>query len=662
MKKLTRLILCLSSLFYAPLAGQAQAFVHPGIYNTKAELDFVKAKIAANEQPWKGAYDRIKASVNTNFTPQPIANIKGDGPKFHFLRDSDQAYNFALLWYFSGNQTYANKAIQIFNAWSIFKTSEKGLDTEWASSDLIPAAEIIEYSNAGWKAADITKFKTMVKTYLIPAINSNKSNSDNRRTTGIRTMLGISVFLDDRKAFDTWIDDWKYYTPIYVLDNGQSKETCRDQHHVVYGLEGVFQGAETAWIQGVDLYALEKTRLTKFLELFSGWARGTVPIPSNVCTSSTTTYNVHPGIAPCRSKGSQFKNPPCKIESNLTFDKVYFHYKNMGVSLPYTLAYNNFYREHWDRKCLQDYITSSITPTNIVGPTGYKYVTEEQGTVSISDVPHDIAYGQDGKYTYLENQTENVSCDNAAFGSDPFPGTKKYCFIKESKVPYSGSPIAIPGILEAEHYDFGGANVSYSDSDSENKGAEFSNFRVNDGVDIGTGTGGNGIGWTADGEWTEYSVDIESTGDYNLAFVVASKNGGGKLGLDLDGTPLLTDMAVPQTNDWDSYTSFSEKVSLNAGEHVIRFNVEKSGFNLDKIEMSKAVTTGLYDEISSLSVYPNPSTSGEFHLSAVSNWEVFTLQGVSVTSGQSDVIKLTGESKRVYLLKVNNHISKLVIQ
>jgi hypothetical protein len=359
----------------------ARTFVHPGIFITKPELDFVKAKIAANEQPWKGAYDRLKASVNVNYVPHPVANIVGETPKVNFLDDADQAYSFALLWYFSGDQTYANKAIQIINGWSIFRTSEKGLDTEWASSDLIPAAEIIEYSNAGWAATDITKFKTMVRTYLSPAINTNKANQDNRRTTGTRTNLAISVFMDDETAFNTWIADWKEYTPVYVLDNGHCKETCRDQHHVVYGLEGVFQGAETAWIQGVDLYSLEKTRLTKFLELFSGWARGTIPIPSDIC-SAPPAYDIHAGIAPCRSSGSQYHNPPCLTESNLTFEKAYFHYKNMGENLPYTLAYHNFYRQYWDRKCLQDYIPSlNYTPTtpptvSFTAPTGDITLTE----------------------------------------------------------------------------------------------------------------------------------------------------------------------------------------------------------------------------------------------------------------------------------------------
>src|SRR5690348_1162009 len=41
-----------ATLFRAP----STAFAHPGVYMNKAQLDFVKGKIAANEQPWAAGY------------------------------------------------------------------------------------------------------------------------------------------------------------------------------------------------------------------------------------------------------------------------------------------------------------------------------------------------------------------------------------------------------------------------------------------------------------------------------------------------------------------------------------------------------------------------------------------------------------------------------
>lgn len=233
----------------------------------------------------------------------------------------------------------------------------------------------------------------------------------------------------------------------------------------------------------------------------------------------------------------------------------------------------------------------------------------------------------------------------------------------EVKGPYLGVATAIPGVLQMENYDKGGASISYSDTDLENKGSDESSFRVEDGVDIGTGNGSMILGWTAVGEWLEYTVNVSEAGKYNMNITYSSNNGGGELGMDIDGSELFSGISVPSTGGWNTYDEFVEMVTLPEGEHVLRINIEKNGFNLDKMEFVKAPVTGVFsDGLSQIQVFPNPSQTGLFQLSQVSSWEVFTLQGVLVTSGQSDVIKLTGESKRVYLLKVNNHISKLVIQ
>lgn len=66
-----------------------------------------------------------------------------------------------------------------------------------------------------------------------------------------------------------------------------------------------------------------------------------------------------------------------------------------------------------------------------VGPTGYTYAANEGQTVAVSG-ELDIAYGANGSFNYLYNQTSNVTCNNATFG-DPISGTVKACFTKTSE-------------------------------------------------------------------------------------------------------------------------------------------------------------------------------------------------------------------------------------
>ena len=58
---------------------------------------------SASDQKWLDAHPEY---------PQRAA---GD---FEHLDDARAAYTHALLWYYTGNQAHANKAIEIMNAWS----------------------------------------------------------------------------------------------------------------------------------------------------------------------------------------------------------------------------------------------------------------------------------------------------------------------------------------------------------------------------------------------------------------------------------------------------------------------------------------------------------------------------------------------------------------
>lgn len=75
--------------------------------------------------------------------------------------------------------------------------------------------------------------------------------------------------------------------------------------------------------------------------------------------------------------------------------------------------------------------TDPGTPTTgPSGPKGYVYAADEGQVVDVV-AEMDIAYGANGTFNYLYNQTANVTCNNATFG-DPVPGQVKACFTKTS--------------------------------------------------------------------------------------------------------------------------------------------------------------------------------------------------------------------------------------
>src|SRR5216683_6799906 len=112
---------------------------------------------------------------------------------------------------------------------------------------------------------------------------------------------------------------------------------------------------------------------------------------------------------------------------------------------------------------------------------------------------------------------------------------------------YTAGPQHIPGRVECAYYDLGGEGVAYHDTDPTNHGSGELNlkpehhrphanpyvwgFRANEGVDISYTkdfadfnhtnivapiTNQLYIGWTADGEWCNYTVNVKKAGDYRV--------------------------------------------------------------------------------------------------------------------------------------------------
>jgi hypothetical protein len=82
-----------------------------------------------------------------------------------------------------------------------------------------------------------------------------------------------------------------YDQTTYV--DGLCQETCRDLGHVQYGLAALIDAAETALIQGVDLYGEEQARLVAGLEFHANCLQGAT-VPSWLCGGTLTDVKFDP--------------------------------------------------------------------------------------------------------------------------------------------------------------------------------------------------------------------------------------------------------------------------------------------------------------------------------------------------------------------------------
>ncbi len=155
--------------------------------------------------------------------------------------------------------------------------------------------------------------------------------------------------------------------------------------------------------------------------------------------------------------------------------------------------------------------------------------------------------------------------------------------------PYNDIAVKIPGRIEAENYDVGKPNRAYYDKDSDNQGNA---YREN-GVDIVQldsldKSKGFAIGYTEEGEWMRYTVNVSESGVYEVRvnMATASENAGVKL--YIDGKAISENIIAEQGEDWSNYSAISTKTSeISAGEHVLKLEITGNYVNVDWIEFCK---------------------------------------------------------------------------
>ncbi len=172
------------------------------------------------------------------------------------------------------------------------------------------------------------------------------------------------------------------------------------------------------------------------------------------------------------------------------------------------------------------------------------------------------------------------------------------------QAPYLGTPMNIPGTIEAENYDFGGQGVSFNDNNVKDGDQ---NLRPNDKVDLGGGpNGATVVGWFEAGEWLEYTVNVQS-GNYTINLIASS---GIPTPTDLTlsfNDSIVATIKVNTTNDWNIYNTFSVKnINLKPQTNSVLRITSGGGFNVDKLVFIRDGVNGIAEENLIAKLYPNP--------------------------------------------------------
>jgi len=230
-----------------------------------------------------------------------------------------------------------------------------------------------------------------------------------------------------------------------------------------------------------------------------------------------------------------------------------------------------------------------------------------------------------------------------------------------------GSGVAVPARIEAE------------------------NYTAMTGVQTETcAEGGVNVGWIDAGDSMSYAITVPSTGTYTIQYRVASPNATGVLAASFNGTA-LGNASIPTTGSWQTWTTISQTVTLNAASGNLVLTVPTGGWNLNWIDIASgnaaitvtvnpasaslstngtqqfnAVVTGTANTavtwtatggtITASGFYTAPATSGTYTVKATS-------QASGSASGSATVIVSSGDVEaRINSLVSQMSLSEKILQ
>lgn len=190
-------------------------------------------------------------------------------------------------------------------------------------------------------------------------------------------------------------------------------------------------------------------------------------------------------------------------------------------------------------------------------------------------------------------------------------------------------------------------------------------FYVNEGLALESTTdtgGGQNLGYTSTGDYTEYRINVPETGDYKLDVRVACFNNAGKLQFLQIGenNKVLgsVEINVPVTGGWQTWQTVSGQINLTAGRTVLRMKIQDPEFNINWFEF-KQISNVLGTPAEGVEIFPNP-TQGWLKIKGISGQEaqlsIVDLQGKVIleTCHQlSESLDVSVISPGVYILKIN---------
>lgn len=347
---------------YLDTLPPGKALNHPGGLNVTEDFDRIKAALAANNADITAGYNKLKANshADSNYAPNPVVKLIRGGKSreepeadnyARAFNDAAAAYQLALRWKIEGRAGYANKAIQILNAWAATCTQLSGdpnvfLAAGFYGYQFALAGEMMrDYS--GWAPKDFQAYQQWMLTVFYPKnhsflVDHNGACIDhywaNWDLANLASVMAIGILTDNRTLYNEAVNYFQrgggngnIRKAIYYVHKdlgiAQVQESGRDQGHATLVLAILGTICEMAWHQGDDFYGFGDNLVLKASEYTAKYNSAMEEVPFQAYPYKDCDTTIVQSVISDVQRGTV----------RPMYTMIYGHYvKRKGLKAPYT--------------------------------------------------------------------------------------------------------------------------------------------------------------------------------------------------------------------------------------------------------------------------------------------------------------------------------------
>ncbi|MCW3804498.1 glycosyl hydrolase [Plebeiibacterium marinum] len=161
------------------------------------------------------------------------------------------------------------------------------------------------------------------------------------------------------------------------------------------------------------------------------------------------------------------------------------------------------------------------------------------------------------------------------------------------------------------------------------------------------------VGYIDGEDWIDYNIDVPQGGEYEIEIKAAATQVASFRVTAEDGATTLIE--VPNTGGWETWTSVSNTITLQAGQSTLRLKARTGGVNLDNIVIKTTVNTAI-SPIDSTEEKPYKLCQSHHKIALDSDdllqVEVYDLGGNLVDYQEGSSVMCQLKSSGLFLLKV----------